>query len=100
MSLPAIQGNFAGGELTPDLYGHVELARYHAAAATARNVFVNYRGGFYSRAGTALVGRTKQTPPSAPPRDIPFQFSLTQSYALEFGDNYMRVKTGGAYVLE
>lgn len=100
MSLPAIQGNFAGGELTPDLWGHVELARYHAAAATARNLFCNYRGGFYSRAGTALVGRTKQTPPSAPPRDIPFQFSLTQSYVLEFGDNYMRVKTGGAYVLE
>jgi hypothetical protein len=100
MAAPFIQGNFAGGELSPDLWGHVDLARYHMAAATARNLFVNYRGGFYSRAGTALVGRCKQAPPAAPPRDISFQFSLSQSYALEFGDNYMRVKTSGAYVLE
>lgn len=100
MAVPSIQGNFSGGELTPELWGHVDLARYNASAATARNLFVNYRGGLFSRAGTALVGRCKQTPPAAPPRDIPFQFSLSQSYALEFGDNYMRIKTSGFYVTE
>ncbi len=100
MALPKIQPNFSGGELSPDLWGHVDLARYAAAAATARNLFCNYRGGLFSRAGTAYVGRTKQKPPSPPPRDIRFQFSLSQSYVLEFGELYMRVKTQGAYVLE
>ena len=100
MTIPAIQGNFSGGELCPDLFGHVDLARYHSAAATARNLFVNFRGGLYSRAGTALVGRCKQAGNLAPPRDIPFQFSLNQRYALEFGDQYMRIKSQGAYVLE
>lgn len=100
MSLPTIQTNFSGGELAPDLWGHVDLSRYAASAATARNMFASYRGGLFSRAGTALVGRTKQEPPNPPPRDIPFQFSLAQSYVLEFGEQYMRIKTQGAYVLE
>ena len=65
-----------------------------------RNLFVNYRGGAASRAGTAYVGTCKQPGTAAPPRDIPFQFSLTQGYALEFGDNYMRIKSNGGYVTE
>lgn len=99
MTQPKIQGNFSGGELSPDLWGHVDLARYASAASTVRNLFVNYRGGLFSRAGTAFIGRCKQNPPT-PPRDIPFQFSLNQSYALEFGEHYMRVKTQGQYLLE
>lgn len=43
---------------------------------------------------------TKQQYPNPPPRDIPFQFSLTQGYVLEFGEEYMRVKTNGAYITE
>lgn len=63
-----------------------------------RNMFANYRGGASSRAGTAFVGQCKQPGTAAPPRDIPFQFSVLQGYALEFGDQYMRVKVDGAYV--
>lgn len=65
-----------------------------------RNMFVNYRGGATSRAGTVMVGRCKQTPPAPPPRDIPFQFSVTQGLVLEFGEQYMRVKSEAGYVLE
>lgn len=65
-----------------------------------RNMFVSYRGGAISRAGTAFVGRCKQQPPNPPPRLITFQFSVLQGYALEFGELYMRVISNGAYVLE
>lgn len=72
----------------------------HVAASTMRNMFVSYRGGSYSRAGTAFVGYSKQTGRSYPPRMLPFQFSINQGLALEFGNNYMRVISDGAFVTE
>ena len=63
-----------------------------------RNMFVNYRGGAYSRAGTAFVGLSNQTGRSYPPRLIPYQFSINQGLCLEFGNYYMRVISDGAYV--
>lgn len=100
MAAPVIQPSLAAGELSPSLFGRIDLAKWHTGVATARNVFVNYRGGLSSRAGTAYVGICKQPGTAAPPRDIRFQFNVTQSYALEFGDYYMRVKINGAYVVE
>lgn len=65
-----------------------------------RNMFVGVRGGAYSRAGTKFIGYSKQTGRSTPPRLIPFQFSINQGLALEFGNFYMRVISDGAYVTE
>ena len=48
------QTAFSAGEIAPNIYGQVSLSKYHVAATTARNVFVNYRGGLYSRAGTLM----------------------------------------------
>lgn len=100
MGQDVIQSSFAAGELSPSLFGRTDLKQFTAAAATMRNFFVNYRGGASSRAGTAWIGRCLQDGSAKPPRDIKFQFNINQSYALEFGDHYMRVKTQGAYVLE
>src|SRR6185312_1063616 len=101
MAAPFILPNFSAGELAPELYGHVDLAKYHTASATCRNAFVNYKGGVNSRAGTAFVGQCLQDPSTGyPPKDIPFQFSLNQAVVLEFGGGYIRFKTNGAYVLE
>lgn len=95
-----IQTAFVSGELSPALYGRTDLAKYHTGASTMRNFFPSYRGGASSRAGTAYVGTCKQVGTAYPPRDIPFQFSINQGYALEFGDQYMRIKANGAYVVE
>ena len=100
MSLQHIQNSFISGEISPAIYGRTDLAKYHSGAATMRNMFVGYRGGSYSRAGLAYVGMCKQAGSAYPPRDIQFQFNNQQGYALEFGDNYMRIKSNGAYVLE
>ena len=100
MSTPLILTNFTSGELTPSLFGRVDQSRYHNGASTARNAFVNYRGGLYSRAGTAYVGFSKQTGREYPPRLIQFQFSNQQGLALEFGNYYMRVIINGAFVTE
>lgn len=99
-SLVTIQNSFNAGELSPSLYGRIDLEKWHSGASTARNFFVNYRGGMASRAGLAYVGTCKQPGTSYPPRDIPFQFSLNQGYVLEFGDQYLRIKSNGAYIVE
>ena len=82
------------------MFGRLDLAKFHVAASTMRNMFVSYRGGAYSRAGTLFCGFSKQTGRGAPPRMVPFQFSINQGLALEFGHQYMRVLMDGAFVLE
>lgn len=98
MSVTVGQWAFTTGEVAPSLFGRPDLARFHAAASTMRNMVVNYRGGSYSRAGTALVGFSKQTGRSWPPRVIGYQFSINQGLSLEFGNFYMRVVSNGAFV--
>lgn len=95
-----ITTSFAAGEIAPALYGNVSLAKYHAAATTLRNMWVSFRGGAYSRAGTAYVNRCLQPYGGAPPRLEKFQFNINQGYALEFGDNYMRVYANGQPIVE
>ncbi len=100
MSTPQIQQSFNAGEISPELYGEVSLNKYSSAATTMRNMFASYKGGAVSRGGLAFIGRCKQPTTGAPPRPIPFQFSITQGYILEFGDNYVRFVFQGGYVLE
>src|ERR1035437_4432283 len=104
--LSTIQNSFAAGEMSPNLFGRTNLKKYHSGASTMRNFWVNYRGGAASRAGFAYVGTCLQSTINRAngtdfaPRDIPFQFNINQGYALEFGDQYMRIKTNGGYVVE
>jgi hypothetical protein len=100
MSVPVSLPAFTIGEVAPALFGRFDLARLHIACATLRNLYVGYQGGAYSRAGTAFVGFSKQTGRSFPPRLIPFQFSINQGLALEFGNFYMRVVSNGAFVTD
>lgn len=53
-------------------------------------------GGAQSRAGTTLDAEVKTS--ASRVRLIPFVFSSTQTYALEFGDFYMRIHSNGALV--
>jgi hypothetical protein len=93
---------FAAGEVSPALWAHVDLAKYRVGAATLRNMFVSVRGGAYSRPGTRFCGQAKQAASAAstPPRIIPFQFQVAQSYILELGDNYARFIADGSYITE
>ena len=98
MTNPVIQTSFSGGELSPSLYGRVDLAKYHTGVALARNFYVDYRGGLSTRTGTKFVGQVKDS--STANRLIPFQFSTVQTYTLVFGNFTMRVVMNGGYVTE
>jgi hypothetical protein len=81
-----IQNSFSGGEISPELFGRTDLAKWNNGCSTLRNMFVSYRGGASSRAGLKYVGTCLQDGNGPPPRDIDFQFNINQGYALEFGD--------------
>lgn len=89
-----IQPSFTAGELSPALYGRVDLAKYRAGAATMENFIVQPQGGAINRPGTKFVVALPE-----PVRFIPFQFSIFQSYVLCFGDTTLYViKQGGVVV--
>lgn len=106
MAVASIQSSFSAGEVSPELYGEMDLKKISSACSTLRNAVVNYKGGIFSRGGLAYVGVSLQSTflrlgtSTGAPRPIPFQFSITQGYILEFGDNYLRFVFQGGYVLE
>jgi hypothetical protein len=93
-----IQPSFAAGEIGPALYGRVDVSKYAVALRTAKNVFVRPHGGVANRTGLRYVGPARAH--NAAPRLIPFRFSTTQTYVLEFTDLRMRVIKDGGHVLE
>jgi len=92
-----IQPSFAGGEISPNVYGRVDLAKYAVALRRCRNFIVRQYGGVENRPGTRFIAEAKYTDRKC--RLIPFQFSTVQTYALEFGHLYMRVFKDGGQVL-
>lgn len=97
--MPAIsQPSFTTGELTPSLYGRVDLARFYTALKTCRNFIVRPFGGVMNRAGTGFCTEVKDSTKKV--RLIEFIFSSTQSYVLEVGPQYIRFITNGGYVLD
>lgn len=98
MTVRIPQVNFSNGELAPDLYGRFDVDAWQAGLRKARNVIVMKYGGVTRRPGTRLVGEVLDA--SQPTRLIPFQFSMTQTYALEFGQAYMAPCALGGRLLE
>lgn len=99
MATPIIQSQLNAGELSPSLYGRVDLAKYREGCATLRNMWASYKGGASSRAGTKFVGVARQTSTDSSPQLIPFQYSVDQGYLLVFSNQEMSVVANGAYVL-
>lgn len=92
------QVNFSKGELAPQLYGRFDVDVWQSALRRARNVIVMKYGGVTKRPGTRLVGPVINA--NAPVTLMPFQFSISQSYALELGQGYMAPCANGGRVLE
>ena len=88
-----IQRSFTGGEVTPSMQGRVDTIKYATGCKTLRNMRVMRHGGAENRAGTKFVSEVKTS--SSKARLIPFVFNNSQTYVLEFGNEYMRVHKEG-----
>lgn len=91
------QPSFHGGEIAPNLYGRTDIEAYGAAVRTMRNFIPTPVGTAVNRPGFVRVAPSVTAYAS---RLVPFTFSTSQSYVLEFGNQKVRVLQGGAYVLD
>jgi hypothetical protein len=96
--MPATQGSFAGGELTPSLWGRRDLPRYAQSLRRCKNFMITPHGAAVSRPGTMLVAETKLSGGSGA-KLIPFVYSGNNSLVLEFGNAYIRFHQNGAPVM-
>jgi hypothetical protein len=90
--------NFTGGELSPRLDGRNDLAKYNSGCKTLENMIVYPHGAAARRSGTSFVAEVKDSTKKT--RLIPFEFSTTQTYMLEFGDQYIRFYKDNGQILE
>tara|TARA_R100001591_G_scaffold40_1_gene117 strand:- start:86 stop:2413 length:2328 start_codon:yes stop_codon:yes gene_type:complete len=81
--------NFTAGELSPRLDGRNDLSKYPSGCKTLENFIVYPHGSAARRSGSQFISEVKTS--SKKTRLIPFEFSTTQTYILEFGDQYIRV---------
>ena len=84
---------FNVGEVDPAMRGRLDLAQYTASAQEARNVVVLPHGGFRRRAGSRFIAEIKDSARKS--RLVPFVYSNTDAYALEFGGEYIRFFADG-----
>ncbi|SAL47472.1 gp12 [Caballeronia arvi] len=89
--------SFAAGEITPELFGRVDLDQFQTGLATCRNFITLPHGPAANRPGFAFVLATKNSATRS--RLIPFSYSTTQTMVLEFGSNYIRFHTQGETLL-
>lgn len=92
------QASFGAGEMSPDLYGRDDLDRYAVGAKSLYNFFAHPFGGASNRPGTKFINSVKDSTKAT--RLVPFQFSQTQAYVLEFGDYYIRFYKDGGIIVD
>ena len=80
--------SFVSGEFGNKLTGRTDFEKYQSATKTMENFLVHPQGAATRRVGTQYIASVKTA--SAKTRLIPFEFSTTQTYILEFGNNYIR----------
>ena len=80
--------SFTAGQLSPRMEGRTDFQKYFSSGKKINNFVVQPHGPVTRRPGTHYVAEVKDS--SKDTRLIPFSFSTTQTYILEFGDQYIR----------
>ena len=90
--------NFTAGELSPRLDGRTDLTKYAAGCSNLENLVIYPHGAAARRPGTTHVAEV--TDSSKKTRLIPFEFSTTQTYILEFSNLKIRFFKDNGAILE
>ncbi len=97
MSSKVLWRSWAGGEITPELAGRLDLTKYQTGLALCRNFITLPHGPVTRRPGFEHVNTAYQSDSGV--RLIPFQFNADQSVVLEFGQQYVRFHINGGTLL-
>ena len=98
MSTKTLLRSFAGGEITPELAGRLDLVKFQTGLALARNFITLPHGPAVRRPGFEFIRAAGNS--TQPVRLIPFTFSADQTAVLEFGHLYIRFHIEGATLLD
>ena len=90
--------NFTAGELSPRLDGRTDLTKYAAGCSNLENLVIYPHGAAARRPGTTHVAQVADS--SKKTRLIPFEFSTTQTYILEFSNLKIRFFKDNGAILE
>lgn len=91
-----IQSNFNSGEFSPLAYGRVDYKKYPSGMKTCLNLIPLVQGPVQGRSGTKFVAEVKDS--SKKTRVVRFEFSTTQAYVIEFGNQYCRFYKDNAII--
>lgn len=97
MSTKFLLRSFAGGEITPELAGRLDLTKYQTGLALSRNFLTLPHGPAARRPGFEFIRAAGDSTRKV--RLIPFAFSATQTAVLEFGHQYIRFHIDGATLM-
>ena len=89
MSYAAALVRFNTGEISELMSGRIDTEEYKGACRILKNFIPSVQGPVSRRGGTRFVAAAKYHDKKS--RLFSFQFSATQSYLLEFGDQYVRI---------
>ena len=84
---------FAGGEISPEMFGRISDTKFQTGAAVMRNFIAKPQGPAENRAGFAFVKEVKDSTKAT--RLLSFTFNTTQTMIIEMGDEYFRFHTQG-----
>jgi hypothetical protein len=86
------------GEMSPTLEGRVDLAKYAAGCKRLENFLSLIQGPAIRRGGTRFVAEVKASS-DVHPWLVKFEFSASQCFHIEFGDEYCRFFTNHGQVV-
>ena len=92
-----LQEGFNGGEFSPMAQGRVSSDRYKTGLNACLNYIPTLQGPLIRRPGTKVAAFVSN--PLQPSVLIPFVFSQTQAYMLEFGQQYIKFYANGGTVV-
>jgi hypothetical protein len=89
--------SLAGGELSEEMFGRVDLPRNATGLKRCYNAIVTPQGAIENRAGTRFISTTNDNNQAWL---VPFVRSDGQGFLLEFGDATLRIVGGGNIINE
>lgn len=96
-NIRTLQRSFVGGEVSPEMFGRIDDAKYQSGLAKCLNFIPKPQGPVENRPGFQFVREVKDSTKKV--RLIPFTYSTTQTLVIEMGAGYFRFHTNGGTVL-
>lgn len=96
-STKVLQRSFAGGEISPEMFGRTDDTKYQTGLETCLNFLCRPQGPIENRPGFEFVREVKDS--SKKVRLIPFVFNAQQTFVIELGHKYARFHSFGATLM-